>query len=149
MTIEIDQSGKIENTNRNTVIAFSNHKSKSILISAKDKREIQEIFRGIGKGRMFVYRIFAILIFLLIKNFIHKIDEIIVDEEYPGWNHLIKDFLLREIRRVRPEFETFRVCFKRIGRKSRAHILAYKINTKKRKADVDINVKDVMNYIIK
>ena len=54
MRIEIDQSGKIENTNKNTIIAFSNNKFKSIFISAKDKREIQKFFRRIGKPRIFV-----------------------------------------------------------------------------------------------
>ena len=63
MRIEIDQSGKIENTNKNTIIAFSNNKFKSIFISAKDKREIQKFFRRIGKPRIFVYKTFAILIF--------------------------------------------------------------------------------------
>ena len=35
MIIEIDQSGKIENTSKNTAIAFSNDISGSILIPAK------------------------------------------------------------------------------------------------------------------
>ena len=73
MIIEIDQSGKIENTSKNTVIAFSNEIFGSILVKAKDKREIQKIFRKIGKPRIFVYRLFAILIFLLIKNHLKKI----------------------------------------------------------------------------
>lgn len=53
MNIEIDQSGKIENTNKDTVIAFSDDTCGSILIKAVDKREIQKIFRDIGKSRIF------------------------------------------------------------------------------------------------
>jgi len=63
MKIEIDQSGKIEDTSKNTIIAFSNGKFKSIFISAREKRELQKFFRRIGKPRIFVYRVFAILIF--------------------------------------------------------------------------------------
>lgn len=47
MKIEIDQSGKIEQTSELTVIAFSNGKSATIMISAS---EIQKKFRKIGKS---------------------------------------------------------------------------------------------------
>ena len=60
MKIEIDQSGKIENTNKNTIIAFSDSKFKSIFISAKEKREIQKFFRRIGKPKIFIYKVFEI-----------------------------------------------------------------------------------------
>lgn len=38
MQIEIDQSGKIEDTRKDTVLAFSNGKNYSILIPAEVKR---------------------------------------------------------------------------------------------------------------
>ena len=94
MNIEIDQSGKVENTSKNTIIAFSNDIFGSIFITAKDKREIQKIFRKIGKSRIFVYRLFSILIFLLIKDHLKRIDQIIIDEEYPGKENLIKNYLI-------------------------------------------------------
>ena len=125
MRIEIDQSGKIENTSKNTVIAFSNGKSGSIFISAKDKREIQKIFRRIGKPKIFIYRTFAILIFILIKNNLKEIDTITIDEEYPGKGNLIKDYLIREIRKVNPHFYSGNILFKRIGKKSNAHSFGY------------------------
>ncbi len=36
-------------------MAFTEEISKSLLIKAKDKREIQKIFRQIGKSRIFIY----------------------------------------------------------------------------------------------
>ncbi|HEX9722115.1 MAG TPA: hypothetical protein VGA53_02520 [Candidatus Paceibacterota bacterium] len=68
MRIEIDQSGKIENTSKDTIIAFSNGIRKAIRISSVDKREIQAIFRRTGKPRIFVYKFFSILVFLLIEK---------------------------------------------------------------------------------
>ncbi len=49
MRIEIDQSGKIENTNKPKVIAFTGDKNKSLIIFAGEKQKLQKHFRRIGK----------------------------------------------------------------------------------------------------
>ena len=84
MKIEIDQSNKIEQTNKDSVIGFSNNIFSCVLMRAKDKREIEKVFQRTGKSKIFIYRLFAILIFLLIKGHLRKIDEIVIDKEYPG-----------------------------------------------------------------
>ena len=56
MNIAIDQSSKIEYTNKDTVIAYSNHKQKSLIIKAKDKRKVQKMFREAGKPDIFIYK---------------------------------------------------------------------------------------------
>ncbi|MCG2700747.1 hypothetical protein L6267_01100 [Candidatus Parcubacteria bacterium] len=89
MKIEIDQSGKIENTGKDTIIAFSNGSFGSISISAKDKREIQRIFRKIGKPRVFVYRVFAVLIFLLINPAPFRQTPHLLDRNYININLLV------------------------------------------------------------
>lgn len=89
MKIEIDQSGRVEYTSHDTVIAFSNSKKGAIIIKAKDKREIQDVFRKMGKGQLFVIRLFTILIFILLKKE-KEIDDITIDIEYPGWDAQIK-----------------------------------------------------------
>lgn len=149
MIIEIDQSGKIENTNRNTIIAFSNNVFGSILITGKDKREIQEIFREAGKPKVFVYRLFAILIFILIKKHIKKIDQIIIDLEYPGKSNLIKNYLLQEIKKERTDFSSGDITFKRIGRKSKAHSIAYLTFKERMRPDIIAKKKDILNFIVK
>lgn len=68
MKIYIDQSGKIENTNQPTIVAFSNGDSGSVLVAAKDKKEIQKYCRLFHRGRIFVYKTFACLIFILKEN---------------------------------------------------------------------------------
>jgi len=149
MKIEIDQSGKVENTSKNTIIAFSNSKFKSILISARDKREIQKFFRRIGKPRIFVYRVFAILIFLLIKKDLREIKEIIIDTEYTGKSSLIKNFILQEIKKINPSFSKDDIDFQEIGKKSKAHFLAYGVATGKKKADIEVGAKEILRMIIK
>ena len=44
MNIEIDQSGKVEETQHDTILAFSNGKSKAVSISARTKRKLQDVF---------------------------------------------------------------------------------------------------------
>ena len=78
MNISIDQSSKIENTNKNTVIAYANSKQKSLLIKAEDKKNLQKIFRNAGKPEMFIYKTFAVLIFLLIKDDVRTICRITI-----------------------------------------------------------------------
>lgn len=149
MEIEIDQSGKIENTSKNTVIAFSNKIFGSIFISTKDKREIQKIFRGAGKSRIFVYKLFAILIFLLIKKHLKNIDQIIIDDEYPGKGHLIKNFLFQEIKKRNSDFSPNDIIIKRIGKKSRAHYVAYGVATAKKLPDKRVTIKEILKFIVK
>lgn len=149
MTIEIDQSGKIENTSKNTVIAFSNDIFGSILISAKDKRELQKIFRKIGKPKMFIYKLFAILIFLLIEKYLYQIKQIVIDEEYSGQFSLIKNLLLQEIRKKQPNFLTDNINIRRIGKKSKAHYVAYGVATGQKLADVRVTTREILKFVIK
>ena len=147
--IEVDQSGKIENTSRDTAIGFSNDISGSVIIQAKDKREIQEIFRKSGKSRIFVYKLFAILIFLSIRKHLNKINQIVIDEEYPGKSYLIKNYLSQEIERIKPDFPVNNIVFNRIGKKSKAHYIAYGVATKRRPPDKIIKIKDTLRFIVK
>lgn len=64
--IQIDQSGKIEQTSLDTIIALSNHDKYSITLSKRSKRLLQEIFRDLKKPRVFVYHTFSALIALVL-----------------------------------------------------------------------------------
>lgn len=125
MRIEIDQSWKIENTNKHSVLAFSNSSSSSVLIPAEDKRILQKFFREAGKPEMFVYRTFAILAYHLVKDHLDRIDMIIFDREYPSKEALIKDLFLQSIRKQHPNFDKDCIWFEEIGKKSNAHWEAY------------------------
>ena len=125
MKIEIDQSGKIENTNRKTIIAFSNGKKGALVISAKDKKAVQKYFRVIGKPRLFVHVTFVALVYLLIKDYIKDHDQIIIDREYPGYDKLIIQ-LLKSLLKSGTNTERVSVSVTQIGRKSSAHDLAWR-----------------------
>jgi len=124
MRIEIDQSGKIENTNRPTVVAFSNKKSGILVILAKDKKAVQKFFRELKKPKLFIHITFAVLVYYLIRNDLKNHDQIILDREYPGYEKLIinklKEFLEKEA-----NIEGLSITVSQIGKKSRAHDLAW------------------------
>lgn len=148
MNIEIDQSGKVEDTRLDTIVAFTNHFTKTIFIAARDKREIQRVFRSIGKPRIFMVKVFAMLIFLLVRVHLRELQIIVVDLEYPGQEHLIKDFLLREIRRVQPGFEAHNILFRSVGKKSKAHVAAAAVAHKKKLPDLIVTIKDILSLIM-
>ncbi|TSC91468.1 MAG: Uncharacterized protein CEN92_267 [Candidatus Berkelbacteria bacterium Licking1014_96] len=126
MKIEIDQSGRIEDTSKLSVIAYSNNHQKSLLITARDKKAIQLVFRKIGQPKLFVFKLFAVAIFVLIKNNLKKIDQIIIDREYTGYESLIKKLLFETVERNNKKIETDIVHFHSIGKKSKAHTVALK-----------------------
>jgi len=49
MNIEIDQSGKVERTNQDTIVAFSNGKSSSVKITGETKRRLQGRFFSMAR----------------------------------------------------------------------------------------------------
>jgi hypothetical protein len=147
MKIFIDQSGRVEYTSHNTIVAFSNGKQKAIKILARTKRQLQEIFRRKGAPNLFVYRTFATLIFLLVKNELCKIKQIVIDIEYPGQDKLIKDILLELIRKNHlnePE-----ISFQKIGNKPKVHYAAYDVFIQKKKASQVINLEEISCLAIK
>jgi hypothetical protein len=82
MRIEIDQSGRIEDTRVNTVLAFSNEISFSLLILAVDKRECLRKIRGRGEtGKALYLKLFTAALFLLVKDFLDRLDSIIIDQQ--------------------------------------------------------------------
>ncbi|MBU2539539.1 hypothetical protein KJ786_00020 [Patescibacteria group bacterium] len=144
MHIKIDQSGKVEDTRANTIIAFSNGKRKSILIDRKEKRELETIFRKNNKSKVFIFKTFAILIFLLIKDDLIEIQHISIDLEYPGKDYLIKDYLLTMIRKYR-SFGKRDIAFIRVDRKTKAHELAINVHRNHIKPDIIVDKKDVLS----
>ena len=145
MRIEIDQSGKIEKTNKITVVAYSNNKSGSILISGKDKQKIQSFYRKKGQPKIFRYKLFALLIFVLIKNFIKSSDSIIIDREYLGYEKLIKNFLLEIAQKKGLKLNKENIKFHLIGKKSRAHAKAFSA-FKTRMTDIRFSFFDFKRY---
>lgn len=121
MQIYIDQSGRVEFTSHDTVVAFSNGTQKSILITAQEKRIVQKYFRDAGKPKIFAIKTFAILIFLLIRDDLKHITGIRIDQEYEGMEWLIKQYLLLCIRRNGFSIDKKSISFILVGKSHAVH----------------------------
>lgn len=145
MKIEIDQSGKVEKTNQDTILAFSNGKSSAIKITGKTKRKLQEFFRKIGEPKLFMIDTFCILIFLVIRDNIKEIDSIEIDKEYSGKEKYILSTLNTIFQNKsinQPE-----ISFINIGKKSKAHQKAIKVYRKESQPDKVITLKEIIKIV--
>lgn len=128
---QIDQSGKIEQTNKDTVLCLAEDSEEGfwdgLVIKSKTKRQLQKIFRRNGQPKNYVLFVFCAGLYLLIKRNLH-IPMITIDREYFGKEAIIKEILLQMLEgsKIIPEIE-----FGNIGRKVQAHLKGYRIYTGK------------------
>jgi len=148
MTYYIDQSGKIEFTKEDTVLAYSNGKQKSIIIKASIKRKIQKMFREAGKPEIYIYKTFSALIFLLIKDDLKNIKQLIIDREYKGKENLIKSYLTQILLKKYIKEKIPNIYFAEIGRDIDCHIRALAVKRGKCKVDLAVTLKEITDFLI-
>lgn len=146
MTYLIDQSGKIEDTAKDTVIAYSNDKRYAVLIPKKLKRQVQEIYRRCGLPRLFVPHLFSVGVFLTISQ-LKQPASVTVDVEYPGQ----EESLERRIQLLLNQFSgpKIDIRFSRIGNRPRVHYAAHDVFTGKKKPDFTVSLAEVVRIIKK
>ncbi|OGH05972.1 MAG: hypothetical protein A2W22_03530 [Candidatus Levybacteria bacterium RBG_16_35_11] len=139
---QIDQSGKIEQTSINTIIALSNNIRYAVLLPKKTKRALQEIFRNEGRPRMFIYDTFCALITIVLIN-TKPNKKVVIDREYKN-EDLIKARILEFIKvfNMKPVLN-----FSLVGKSSRAHLLAAKVANKKVKPNVVVKLEDISSIL--
>lgn len=141
---QIDQSGKIEQTNRQTIIALSNSKHNSVKISAVEKQRLIKTMLELDyPQKNYTHKIFAAMIFLALHN--NKIEDVLIDTEYSGHNSSIKEILVQLFQKSNktcPE-----ISFGYVGKKSHAHDLAIEIFRNKKKADIIVEAKDILKIL--
>jgi len=147
MRLQIDQSGRVEYTSHKTVIAYSNSKHGSVVITAQTKRQIQEIFRRRGMPKLFTLRTFATAVSLLLIKDGNKIDGVIIDREYPGNERVLTDMISEIMRRM--GFEAPDITWAEIGKKSPAHFAAYGVFKNKKQPDKIISFEELLKWALK
>ena len=146
MDVEIDQSGRVEYTSQPTVVADS--EGNSVILPSKDKRILQEIYRNSGKPRVYAIQVFAALIFILLKNYPRKKIYLVIDREYPGYDDLIKSYLIQLTRKnIKVKLEKDWIDFRLIGKKSKAHDTALEAFRSK-EANMQVDFKEIMSLVI-
>lgn len=144
MSLQIDQSGKIEDTAKDTVIAYSNGNQYSIVIPRKVKRRVQELFRLVGLPQLFVYRLFSIGVYFVIRD-LKIITKIEIDTEYQGKDLIIKEMILDLLlEKNKPSHDLF---FTRIGNKPKVHYVANNVLNKKQKAGKVLTYEEIFKIL--
>lgn len=141
MKVEIDQSGKIEDTRRLTIVAFADGKARTLKISGVEKRKLIKSMRALDyPQKVYIYKIFAGLIFFLLKD--QEIKDAVIDKEYPGHEPLIKDLIFNLFAKAKQKAP--KINFALIGRDSLAHKIALEVFRGKKKADIIIKAKGAL-----
>lgn len=148
MKIEIDQSGKIEQTSINTTLGYSNKITKSVFISSGEKIKLQKFFRTEGKSKLFVTLTFAALLYFLLKDILNKRVDMYIDREYSGYETFIKNELVNIAKANKINLDSHYLHFTLVGRNSRAHKIAIIAHRTKR-ADIKVIAKEIITTIKK
>lgn len=146
--IEIDQSIKIDDTNGDTILAYSNEKYFSVLIPASIKRELFKSLYEKQKNKViFKIKLFCSGLFYLIEGIVKEDIIITIDNEFDGRENDVKGILLNLIWKINPKFDKRDLRIKEIGKKSRAHEIAKKVHNKQLKSNKIITKQEILNHI--
>lgn len=150
MQADVDMSGRIEETNKPTVLALADGINICISISAKEKRSAIEVLKRRKlkrKRRLIPVRVFSTLLFLLLRDHIEKLDLVVVDLEYPGHEPDIKDWVMTLCRRDGIVVHRDQIVFEQVRKKSPAHELAYRTFKGRIRPDRKVTAEDVLRLI--
>lgn len=138
---QIDQSGKIEDTAKNTIICIANGQWDAIIIPTIVKRRLQKVFRTNGKTRNFILFTFAAGLSILLKRK-KEIGSVLIDQEYLGHERTINK-LINEMNSA----ITVTIRWGLIGKQAHAHDIAAKIAHKKLVAKKKVTFNEIWKEI--
>lgn len=142
---QIDQSGKIEFTGKNTVICLANGQVFTIKISAVEKRKLISTLKEIRKpNKTYAYDIFAALIYTILSK--NATTEVEIDREYPGHEAGIKERIIQYFEKN--NLKTPQVSFGLVGKKCKAHLYGLSVFQGKSRATSIVTAQDILEVIL-
>lgn len=141
---QIDQSGKIEQTNWPTIVILSNGQTFSIKISGVEKRKLIKILIELDRPKKnYSLKIFSALIYILIVKL--QVKSVTIDQEYKSHSRDIENMILQLLRNHNQLIPEIR--FDQIGKKSRAHILGISVFRNKSKPDLTLTSQNLLKIL--
>lgn len=147
-TVYIDLSAKLEQWTADTVIAMANGGETVLILPASVKRRARAWLKEQDvhprQEAVYLYRLLAILVSLIVGPEIAAIDRIVIDDDYPGAGPAaaIKNELIPLLKQQRQTFVGRQVLFQRV-KGSRADRLARRIFRSKKREGRVITLKDI------
>ena|SRR3989344_4781585 len=144
MSYQIDQSGKIEQTNKQTIVALANGTKKSVRISAVEKQRLIKTMVELDyPQKNYTHKIFAAMIYILLQK--SKVESVLIDTEYSGHDASIKEILIQLFQKSQKSCPE--INFGYVGKHSNAHHLGISIFRNKQKADIIVGAKDILTIL--
>jgi len=136
--------GKVEDTNKLTVVAYANGQIKSVKIGSTEKQKLLIVMRTLDHPkRNYVYKIFAALIYFLLAD--EMINSVVIDKEYLGHEATIKGIVIQLLNKNGKNVPD--IQFDYIGKSSQAHKAALDIFRGDKEADFVVTAKDVLRLL--
>ncbi|KKP88344.1 MAG: hypothetical protein UR93_C0016G0009, partial [Berkelbacteria bacterium GW2011_GWA2_35_9] len=125
MKIEIDQSGKIEQTSHTTAIGLSNDIQIAVTITGREKQKLLVHFRKINQRKVFMIVTFCVLIYITLKEVNTDKYEIYIDREYNGYDKFVKSKIVDLFKEnSNKSINIHKLHIVSVGRDSNAHKVA-------------------------
>jgi hypothetical protein len=145
MKVEVDQSGRIDNTQVATILAFSNSVQYTVLIPATVKRNCTLLLKKWGAYTSSTYlQFFTIGLYFLLRQHIAKANQVVIDVEFFSKDHLIKEHLLNLFARRGQKINPDKISFGYIGKKSPAHFLSLQTYRKQKKPNLVLTQRQIL-----
>ena len=124
---EIDQSGRTDVLTIDTALALADGVKRTILIpkSVKHRCYAQLRDRGMRKALIGI-RLFSAGVVLLLEDSADSLHTVTIDIEYVGWEGEIKRHVLQRLYSRGFDVGPDQIVFRKIGKKSPAHDLAWR-----------------------
>ncbi len=148
-TVYIDLSAKLEQWMADTVVAMTDGGEAVLIVPANVKRaardRLKEQDRHPRQDTVYVYRLLAGLVALIVGPEIETIDSIVIDDDYPGTGPAaaIKNELIPLLKRQRQTFIGKQVVFQRV-KGSRADKLARRVFRAKQREGRIITLQEIL-----
>lgn len=146
MRIEIDTGSRLDQSG-DTTFAFSNDVEKAVLLRQRVRDECLEQLSGERIRREI--RLFAACVYLLLREHLGELREIVLDREYPGHDNVVRWILLNLIKKHSAKApQGLQIRFSNIGKQSAAHEVAYRTYRKEREPTKALTSEEILSVLL-
>lgn len=148
--VKIDLSAKIEQWTKKSAVVASNGITRSILATGRVKQDLRAYLTEKHDAKSIQYRAFALLIYVVVKDDLSDIRQIVIDQDYSGQDAeaTIKNLLLGHLRQVKTDVKAGFIRFENV-KGSTADTLAREIYQNKAEADRSVSWQELKDILEK
>jgi hypothetical protein len=144
---QVDFSGKLDSYNDATVAVYANKITRSIFVPFSVKTTGIELLKSryphLSKLNIRI-KLLSIIIYYLIKDLIHEVGEVVIDDEYPGHGGAIKTTLLNLLKAYSREVDPSKIKIKKLSGQTKPYEIAHEL---RKLPDKKLRVPDITSLI--